>query len=154
MLRPTVTQKFCPPYQAFQRGSEVHKIIRLSILSCTARRCVHCDCVRIQLPEHQYKDHATLFDRKRRRCLNATLLSHNNFSYRNLTFREFFDEMTVKRDPPTLTPCSRGLRVITVSATVIVASRQSGADGHHTASSTLFSAQLFPGVRSTHDPCI
>ena len=97
-----------------------------------------------QLPEHLYKDDATHDDRRRRRCLNATLLSHNNFRIaqkdpcNHLTFREFFDEMTVKRDSRTQgfeTVFARSSSDHRVSATVIVASRLSGADEHHTASS-------------------
>ena len=83
-------------------GLQGTQIIRLSILSFTAHKRMQCDCVTIQLPEHQCKDVATHDDRKRRQCLNAILLSYNNFRIAQedlhaitLTFREFFDEMTV-----------------------------------------------------------
>ena len=116
------------------------KIIRLNILSWMARRWVHCDRVRIQLPE-QYSDDVTHDDYRRSLCRNATLFSRNNFRIAQNDLHAIPSRSTtsftkwpsnVVHTPKALKPCSLGVRVITVSSNSIFATRQPGADVHHT----------------------
>ena len=65
------------------------------------------------------------------------------------------NDRRISTHPKALKRCSRDLRAINVSDTVIVASRLSGAVEHHTASShAIRSPALFPEVHPMHEPCV
>ena len=72
-------------------------------------------------------------DNRRSRCHNATLLSHNNFRTAEKDLHAITSRSATSKVVHT-PKASLGVRVITVSSTSIFATKQRGADVHHTAS--------------------
>ena len=111
--------------------------------SCTARRCVHCVRVNIQLPAHQYTDDRTqeisslnlyfsAISWLHSICCSAKNRLHAATSLSAISFVKC--PSNVIHTPSALKPSSRFLRIIVVPDTAMLPGRMSCAVVHHTAS--------------------
>ena len=127
--------------------------------SCTARRCVHCVRVNIQLPAHQYIDDRTqeisslnlyfsAISFLHSICRSAKNRLHEASSLSAISFVKC--PSNVIHNPSALKPSSRCLRIIVVPDTTMLPGRMSCAGVHHTASlESMFKPACFSNSHSS-----